>query len=484
MNRWSEAFDNHQFHAYWQALIKVIESVQLGAEIDENIITEFSRLVKCQKLIDSILKAIDKDTFHLQTLSNAQGPIQQAQSHLTNFRNDQNNLSQIQAANNHIDQALNIFRPYMVMPNAVAKGLKEVSKSQQDLLEQLKQSLMETSHERLNELNRVVGDANKNLKEIESDSEKSYSLYQRLFGEDGKSGISADIDSLLNKTQSLLADSTQSHQTIQKIEQQINQLHKNAENYETSAKQTSEEIEQLLADTEEELKALKSFYVKVFGKPDDEGAQIGGMRAELEEYKQAFNKYETEHKAKIQELINEIESLLPGAVSAGLSSEYKKLKDECEKPIFWFTVQFYIALSVLLAAGIASFVFSIQKESMVDSLIYNLLQGSPIILPAIWFAIFTSRRRNELERLRQEYAHKQAVTSSYQSFKEQIDRLGENQPEMLAALMNTAIKTIGENASKVMNNNSKESSPVHEIISAVGNGAAKVTQGMGKGGDK
>ncbi|WP_178860905.1 hypothetical protein [Thiomicrorhabdus cannonii] len=476
MNRWSEAFDSHQFHTHWQELIKVIESIQLGAETDENIITEFTRLVKCQKLIDSILKAIDKDTFHLQTLSNAQGPIQQTQSHLTNFRNDQSNISQIQTANNHIDQALNIFRPYMVMPNAVSKGLKEVSKSQQDLLEQLKRSLLETSHERLNELNRVVGEANKNLKEVESDSEKSYSLYQRLFGEDGNSGISADIDSLLKKIQSLLADSTQSNQSIQKIEQQINQLHKNTENYETSAKQSTQEIEKLLADTEEELKALKSFYVKVFGTPDEEGGLAGGLKAELEEYKQAFKKYETEHKSKIQELINEIESLLPGAVSAGLSSEYKKLKDECEKPIFWFTMQFYVALSVLLAAGIASFVFSVQKESMVESLIYNLLQGSPIILPAIWFAIFTSRRRNELERLRQEYAHKQAVTSSYQSFKEQIDRLGENQPEMLGALMTTAIKTIGENASKVLSNNSRESSPIHETVNAVSQGIKKVTQ--------
>jgi hypothetical protein len=102
------------------------------------------------------------------------------------------------------------------------------------------------------------------------------------------------------------------------------------------------------------------------------------------------------------------------------------------------------------------------------------------LLPAVWFAVFTSRRRNELERLRQEYAHKQAVTSSYQSFKEQIDRLGEKQPEMLSALMNTAIKTIGDNASKVLSNNSKESSPVHETISAVGHGVSKVTQSFGK----
>lgn len=86
--------------------------------------------------------------------------------------------------------------------------------------------------------------------------------------------------------------------------------------------------------------------------------------------------------------------------------------------------------------------------------------------------------------MRQEYAHKQAVTSSYQSFKEQIDRLGDKQPEMLSALMTTAITTIGDNASKVLNKSSQESSPVHEAISAVGQKASKITQSFGKDADK
>jgi DNA repair exonuclease SbcCD ATPase subunit len=480
MNRWSEAFDNHQFHTHWNSFNKVIESIELGAEANENVVTEFSRLVKCQKLIDSIIGSVDKDTFHLQTLANAQAPIQQAHTHLTNFRNDINNLSQIQAANSQIDQVLNFFRPYMVMPDAVAKSVKEVSKSQQKLLEQLKKSLIETSGERLNELKEIVEEAKDNLKEIEDDSEKSNTLYQRLFGEDGSSGLNSEIDSLHTTIKSAQTQASQSNQVIQKLEQQSSESNTRTQGYESSSKQSTDEIEQLLVDTEEELKELNSFYLKVFGKPNEEGELVGGMKVELEEYKQAFNEYEVDHKSKIEELIKEIESLLPGAVSAGLASEYKKLKDECTKPINSFTTQFYWALAGLLAVGVFSFYYSITNVSGIESILHNLLQVSPLLLPAVWFAVFTSRRRNELERLRQEYAHKQAVTSSYQSFKEQIDRLGEKQPEMLSALMNTAIKTIGDNASKVLSNNSKESSPVHETISAVGHGVSKVTQSFGK----
>jgi hypothetical protein len=484
MNRWSDAFEKHQFHTLWKGVLKAVDEIKLGAETNENIVTEFMRFEKVVKLIESILENVDRDVFHLQTLANAQGPVQQAVGHVSNFQNNQNDLSQIQAANNQIDQVLNFFRPYMVMPDAVAKGVKEVSTSQKKLLDQLKASLVEISQERLDELKETLVEAKKYLQEIKDDSEKSNALYQRLFGEDGISGLSAEIDSLHKKIQSTQSQSTQVSQAIQSIEQTASQANTRIEGYEASSKQSADEIEQSLVDMEEELKELKLFYVKVFGKQNEEGELAGGMKAELEEYKQAFTEYESEHKSRIEELINEIESLLPGAVSAGLASEYKKLKDECTGPINKFTNQFYIALSVLLVAGIVSFVFSVQKESVLDSLIYNLLQGSPIILPAIWFAIFTSRRRNELERLRQEYAHKQAVTSSYQSFKEQIDRLGENQPEMLSALMNTAIKTIGNNASKVLGNNSKESTPVHESISAVGQVASKVTQGFGKDANK
>ena len=132
MNRWSDAFEKHAFHPVWDGLVKKLDETKLGAESNENIVTEFVRFEKVVKLIQSILESLDQDVFHLQTLANAQAPTQQAAAHLTSFDSNQNDLTQIQAANNQIDQVLNFFRPYMVMPEAVAKSVKEVSKSQQN----------------------------------------------------------------------------------------------------------------------------------------------------------------------------------------------------------------------------------------------------------------------------------------------------------------------------------------------------------------
>ncbi|MBE0471828.1 MAG: hypothetical protein IBX55_20250 [Methyloprofundus sp.] len=480
MNRWSEAFDNHVFHTDWNSLVATLESIKLGAESDENVITEFVRFEKVANLIISILESIDRDTFHLQTLKNAQPPVQQSLNHLGIFKNNTSDLSQIQAANNNLDLVLNSFRSYMVMPDAVAKGIKSVSKSQEKLLEQLKSSLIDFSQLRTEELKQSVSDAHNYLEAIESDANKSGQLYSRLFGEDGDSGLNAEIKDLYSDIESIKAQSAQINQTIQELESQSTQSQTNISELEETAKKNTDEIAEMLADTEKELDLLKAFYLKVFGKPNEEGENIGGMKSELEEYKKAFNHYEKEHKSRIEELIIEIEGLLPGAVSAGLASEYKRLKDECAEPIKKFTRQFYLALVGLLIVGGFSFYYSVTNNSSLENILQSLLQVSPLLLPAIWFAVFTSRRRNEFERLRQEYAHKQAVTSSYQSFKEQIDRLGANQPEMLTALMNTAIKTIGDNASKIFTSTTKESSPIHEVVSATGQLASRVTKGSGK----
>lgn len=130
--------------------------------------------------------------------------------------------------------------------------------------------------------------------------------------------------------------------------------------------------------------------------------------------------------------------------------------------------------------GVVSFIFAIKANGDLESLAYNFLQASPIIVPAVWFALFTSRRRNEFQRLRQEYAHKEAVTSSYQSFKQQIDNLDDNQAEMLTALMSTAIKTIDFNATQALDKHKQESTPVNEVVDRFISGTRSITQGKGR----
>ena len=102
---------------------------------------------------------------------------------------------------------------------------------------------------------------------------------------------------------------------------------------------------------------------------------------------------------------------------------------------FSMVPQFYTAPSIIEFNSI---------ENIMTFLVYRL----PIVIPVVWLAVFASKRRSEAERLKQEYAHKEALAKSYQSFKMQIEKLDVEAKELLMEkLLSSAIDTISNNAS-------------------------------------
>lgn len=98
---------------------------------------------------------------------------------------------------------------------------------------------------------------------------------------------------------------------------------------------------------------------------------------------------------------------------------------------------------------------------VLDSLIYRL----PFVLPAFWLVVFVSRRRNEAQRLAQEYAHKEALAKSYDSYKQQIEKLSEeNRNELLPKLMDNMLKAISLNPAETLDKNHKDPTPIEEVI--------------------
>ncbi len=87
-----------------------------------------------------------------------------------------------------------------------------------------------------------------------------------------------------------------------------------------------------------------------------------------------------------------------------------------------------------------------------EKLILSILYKMPIYLPLMWMAIFAMKRRAETARLEQEYAHKVAVASSYESYKTQIDKLelDDKSKELLQSLMSKTLEIIAKNPSDIM----------------------------------
>lgn len=220
------------------------------------------------------------------------------------------------------------------------------------------------------------------------------------------------------------------------------------------------------------------------------------------ERKSELDEFKTEQQKRYDELNSQIESLLPGATSAGLSSAYSEMHDKFSTEVRDYGRYFYasivILLSIIVLVNIPSIwnhIISLSQDgypkgsfinnfkvaipygsftldgqevplgnraiTILDSFIYKL----PFILPAIWLVLFVSRRRNEAQRLAQEYAHKKVLAKSYESYKQQIEKLSEEeQNKLLPILMENMLKAIALNPAETLDKNHKEPTPIEEVI--------------------
>ncbi len=188
-----------------------------------------------------------------------------------------------------------------------------------------------------------------------------------------------------------------------------------------------------------------------------------------------FSKKESELDERImiysqtyEEFKQKIEELLPSALSTGLASSYKAAKESFTKKI-WA----YIALIAALCVAIGYFAwnnfqfYQNTSPALIDIFSRFLLQ-LPFVGLFIWLIAFVTTKLNGEIRLHQEYAHKEAIASSYSSFKQQIESIGgDQQQELLQKLMHQLIDNVSFNPSNTLDTNSKLKTPINEVLEVV-----------------
>lgn len=215
---------------------------------------------------------------------------------------------------------------------------------------------------------------------------------------------------------------------------------------------------------DERIEALRAFYKKIFGDPDsEEGGK--GLAGELEDRKTELKNFERDQKERYEALNNEINSLLPGATSAGLATAYHELKTSFDKPIRNSNRLFYASIAglVILAAVLTLENFGDMQNQGWEVFLKSFIYRLPLYGPILWLAFYASKRRSENHRLQQEYAHKEALAKSYHSYKQQIKSLNSEDEAMLKSLMDKSIDAIANNASDTLDKGHGDKHPVHEI---------------------
>ncbi|AAU37591.1 hypothetical protein [[Mannheimia] succiniciproducens] len=454
---------NNEIIPLWDEVLKCVNEID-GVKIPDVYAENFAYLKKIITFLSEAMSCIDADYLPNDSLNNIKAYLVNIKSYLTNSQNYSN--SHVQNVENRLDELLKIIFPFILHKGKAIKGLRlglnEYSKAITDYVEN-KFSEIKVTQENIdaieNKLNDELGKFSALREELEEYGESIFS----------ENGVKDKIEELLNNSESKLSEIEELHVSIygeDGLKQEIDNFYSNISNQ-------NEAINELKEDSSVTLQSLEDFYNKIFGKEDENGKKVGGLKQEIEQRKIELDNFKQKQQERYEELNKQIENLLPGATSAGLSNAYNEMRNKFSGSAKWYGWGFYGSLIVLSVVIYCVRDLLIIKEIPLDkglgisllALLGNFAVKLPFILPALWLVIFVSKRRSEAERLTQEYAHKESLAKSYDSYKQQIEKLSEeDQNELLPVLMDNMIKAIALNPAETLDKKHQSDSPISEVL--------------------
>jgi uncharacterized coiled-coil DUF342 family protein len=263
---------------------------------------------------------------------------------------------------------------------------------------------------------------------------------------------------------------------VEKIESHNSAIEKIQENTTEWKKEINAAKEEILASsTEYNALNLKSktlqaeievTHDKIFGKEDEDGNIVNGYLQETEDLKNKIALFLADQQKKFLAQFTEIESLLPGATSAGLAEAYQVQKASYKKPIILWSGIFIATISIMtilsLVLLIMQFLLSTNTTPTLTDALISLLKDLPFFIPTIWLAAYASKQQSQYKRLQQEYAFKETNAKSFHGHKMQIEELmkdGSADKDLLMQLVAQLVIITSQNPSYTLDNKTHEDSP-------------------------
>ena len=474
-SRWVDEFAAHPFQARWTQIKELLSKTTVDDQTVTTSVYELARLKRVVTYIDEIISNIDPELTPRGIWASFQQQAESLYQQVAAYESNRN-IGHINNANENTDNLLTYVRPYMVVPEAAIKALKHSALSYSRELGNYLDAFREKSVSITTQLSKDRETSTESLIEIETNKTRVKQYTRQIFeGEDS-------FPSIKDQIQTFLLASSENERHIREFHASLLIGTTQEPSIQTSVKTAEAEIlltqqttSKLLVSTQGEVDELEAFHQKIFGKKDAAGTILNpGLESELTERVTELVSLENEQKIKHKAMFDQIESLLPGATSAGLATAYENLKNSFKEPIDKFTKFFYWSL---IGLGFAAFVMAIKDVSLVpifainfvdvpewDVILKALIYKVPFIAPVVWLALFSATRRSQYERLQQEYAHKEALARSYESYKKQLLDLKGDSEDLQKVLISKAIDSIAYNASVTLDGKHEEKLPAQKIL--------------------
>ena len=455
---------NNEIIPLWNEVQSFVNKIDESC-ISDAYIENFAYLKKITAFLSEAMSCIDADFLPSDFINNIESYLNDLKYLLVDTQN-YTNSSYILYVESRLDNLLQSIFPFILHKGKAIKGLRvglnEYSKTVTDHVAN-GFSEIETTKKNASEIKVKLENELDYFRELRAEIEEYRDL---IFLEDG---IKEKIEDLLNNSASKLSEIEGLHDSIYDedgLKQKIDKFYSNISD-------KNDDINELKENSLATLQGLEQFYDKIFGKDDENGNKAGGLKQEIEQRRKDLEEFKQKQQKRYDELNKQIENLLPGATSAGLSSAYNEMRNQFSKSAKWYAGGFYASLCILLTTVLCTRNIILVDTILLDKgiwisilvLLGNFAVKMPFIIPALWLVIFMSRRRSEAERLSQEYVHKEVLAKSYDSYKQQIEKLSkEDQKELLPVLMEGMIRAISLNPAETLDKKHQSDSPISEVL--------------------
>jgi hypothetical protein len=472
MSRWTTNFSQHPFQEKWKQLNTELSSIAVDDQTIVTSVQELARLKKVVAYLDRLLSDVDPEMIpaSLWTSFDSQldACLQQVRAYASNKQ-----IAHMLQANEHVDNLLSYLKPYNVLPNQLFSALKNSFKAYSDEVDKYLNSFREKSTSLIEEIKIDKENSTERLNVINQEKVAIEGFSKLLFE------TSEETESVEEKIKKLVALVENKTTEVEKTHELLlvgdDSIYSKIIAAKSSINESKSKIDESLNSVSNRILELRAFHEKIFGTKVAEDIPVtDGLEFELEQRLHQLSVYENDQHSKHEALKIKIESLLPGATSAGLASAYGELKNGFSKPIGNYTKLFYGSLLLLVVAGVTASVQSISFDPVFslkfiateqwDTVLRSFLFKAPFVAPVIWLAIFSATRRSQYERLQQEYAHKEALATSYHSYKLQLQDLKIDSDELQKELIKKAIDAVSYNASTTLDGKHEEKLPLHQFL--------------------
>jgi chromosome segregation ATPase len=330
--------------------------------------------------------------------------------------------------------------------------------------------------------------------------------------------IKTEVDSsveVINKNAELLEEKIENIDKILKeypnLDNNLSVLSSQLE----SSQENSSKISTLLKGVTEKKNEIDELYFEIIGyeeKNEETGEteEVEGLKDKLEnqyselsksikDLRDDFNSLIQENTKKVDEtitkwnekydtIIKRIETLLPNALTTGLSYAYSEKKAKEVENYASLKRQFNIGIGGLILISLLSVIISIYFIRMgtpFKEVIYILPSISaaiiPLYIPMLWFTFAAIKRVNLSKRLIEEYTHKEVISKTFEGLSTQISNLDDSpvSQELRLKLLFNLLEMSTENPGKLISDYKNSDHPVLEVLKQ----QTKLEQALGKAKD-